>query len=157
MAFAQCQREDAAILLLDIFEDIGREFEIGVIADQPRIAVDRHHPDVALVTHQHAQGAAMPTGRATGLVQHDDARAQRHPEIDHGQPARFDLCLEIRAVDQEIRPHLRLRALRQGCCQNGGRAGLQQMAAGEIILHQANSLISASGCASTKWPPPSGR
>ena len=138
----------------------GDEFEIVVIADQARVAVERHHPDVALVAHQHAQRAAMATGRAAlaGDGRRCAGAAARADRPPAAVPA-CDLRREERAVDQRSRAASATAArARQAGRDQGGRAERDDAATGRVSsAHQANSLTSAPGCARTKCPSPSGR
>ena len=58
VAGAQREGEDAVFVVLVALQDVGLELELGVIDDQPRVAVDRHHDGVARAHHQHGELAA---------------------------------------------------------------------------------------------------
>jgi len=139
MAGPQRQREDAALLDIEAFEHVGHEFEPIVIADEPRIAVDRHHPDIALVAHQHAQRAAMATGLAAGAPHRDDARHGGHALADRRQELIRDRLGEVRAVDQgrgsdqgRRNGCLREATARKSAGQSCGRAERERGAPGRM-------------------------
>ena len=76
VARAQVQREDAAVDVLDALEDVGDEVELLVVPHEARVAVDDHHPDVAVLRHQRAQLAAVAADRPVAAVDVDDAAAR---------------------------------------------------------------------------------
>ena len=71
---AQVQREDAAVLDLDVLQDVRHQLEVLVVADQPGIAVDDHQPGVARPRDQHVQAAAGLADGLAGAVEVDDQR-----------------------------------------------------------------------------------
>jgi hypothetical protein len=60
MAGAQLEGELATVLGFVTFEYVGMQFELVVVNDQARVAVDRHQRRVARVSHQHVELAALP-------------------------------------------------------------------------------------------------
>ena len=60
MAGAQLEGELAAVLGFVTFEYVGMQFELVVVNDQARVAVDRHQRRIARVGHQHVELAALP-------------------------------------------------------------------------------------------------
>src|SRR5690349_6380592 len=55
------QRERAAVDVVDFFEDVRRQVKLFVVADEARVAVNDHHPDVTVFRLQRAQLAAIAT------------------------------------------------------------------------------------------------
>ena len=97
MPRAQVEGEDAAILDLDILEDVRLQLERFVVGDQPGIAVHHHEAGVLGPADQHVQLAAG-LAHALGAIHLDHARlvgrpcagrrhAQKHaaeqPEAEH--------------------------------------------------------------------------
>ena len=58
--------EDLAVLDVDAFGDVGDDLEIGVVGDEPRIAVDDHHARILGAAAEHAHRAAVLAGLLVG-------------------------------------------------------------------------------------------
>ena len=142
VAGAQVQREDAAVDVLDALEDVRDEVQLLVVADEARVAVDDHHPDVAVLREQRAQLAAIAPDRPVAAVDVDDQRHARQPLRHRRQLAVLDVGLEQRRL---------LGAGPSGDQQAGReRAGEPGKAA-----HHAVSLSSLPPvCIRTRWPSP---
>jgi len=109
VALTQMQRENAAVDVVDALQDVRRELQRLVVADEPRVPVHRHHPDVAVLGEQRANFTAVAAERpvrALRLVHERDAR----------QALRDRRNLAGRDVGREDR---RLVAARRCCAQRG--------------------------------------
>ena len=63
MPLAQMQGEDPPVLDIDVLEDVRHEFELLVVADEARVAVDHHEARVLGPADQHVQLAARLADR----------------------------------------------------------------------------------------------
>ena len=176
------QGEDLVVLIVETLQDIRHEIELVVEHDETRVGIDRHHAQVALVSHEHPPGPAGLPRLASHRLEVDDTR---HPgqAVRHGwQLAGRDIGFEERRLDGRHRGGWcrggRCRGGRHcgGWCRGGrhrggrrvrwnGRRGVvgahlpdgqrgQETEEREDPGHAINSLLSTVGRARTKWPSP---
>ncbi len=75
MALAQRQGEDAAAIVdLDILQEVGPQIELLIVTHEPRIGVDRHQSQIARLAHQAAQIPAIAAELAPPSLEIGDER-----------------------------------------------------------------------------------
>ncbi len=84
VAAPQMEGEDAVVLDLVALDDIRAQCPALVVADQPGVAVDHHHPGVLGHARQHAQAAAIAAGLQPQFAERHDQRRLRQP-VGHGR------------------------------------------------------------------------
>src|SRR3982751_5401373 len=94
MAFTNLEREDAIILYVETFENVGLKVKLFVIADQPGIPVDRHHPDIFLAADDRTQRAAILAGLPAHRGEVQRARAFGQALREWRQSPGFQLRLK---------------------------------------------------------------
>jgi hypothetical protein len=85
VAFAGVQREDPAVLDLDVFQNVGNEFQRLVVTDQAGVAPDVDQAHVLGPADQRVERPAVFAGGTALGLQVDDQRLGRQPFGDRRQ------------------------------------------------------------------------
>ena len=96
VAASQVEREHPTAFVDDLLQNVGNDAQLLVVADQPRIAIDDHHPDVAVLRHQHAHLASVNPLRPVRSLQVHDQRRIRQAVCERRKLAGGNVWLQHR-------------------------------------------------------------
>ena len=97
---ADPEGEDAAFFDCVRFEDVGREDEFLVVADEASVAVDGHQANVLRPPDEHAHGSAVSPRRTPAAFHVDEARRGGQARLHRRQLALLDLGLEAVGLEE---------------------------------------------------------